>query len=420
MKPSDSARRIVRTYLTLQFGNTLAASLIWGVNTLFLLSAGLNNFEAFLANAFFTLGMVLFEIPTGIVADSRGRRLSYLLGTITLGLSTLLYYLLWTMHAPFWQWAGASLLLGLGFTFFSGAVEAWLVDALDAAKFAGSLESVFGHGQVVNGVAMLVGTLGGGALAQATSLGVPYLLRGGILLLLFGVAWRMMRDEGFTPERTETPLRAMRTLFRQSVDNGLRVPPVRWLMLSAVLLSSVGFYVFYALQPYLLELYGDKTAYLIAGLAAALVAVAQMSGGFLAGKIRRLFRRRTSLLLLLSALSSLVLLLLYLTNNFYVALVLVYVWGFAFAAVMPIRQSYLNAMIPKAQRATVLSFDSMMSNVGGVAVQPGLARAADVYSYGTSFAIGAALQLVALPMLVRSRRFGHAADEQAGEASKTK
>ena len=77
-------RAIQRTYLGLLLGNTLAASLIWGINTIFLLDAGLSNFEAFAANAFFTAGMVLFEVPTGIVADTVGRRASYLLGTVTL------------------------------------------------------------------------------------------------------------------------------------------------------------------------------------------------------------------------------------------------------------------------------------------------------------------------------------------------
>jgi hypothetical protein len=67
-------RSIQRTYLGLMLGNTLAASLIWGVNTVFLLDAGLSNLEAFAANAFYTAGMVLFEVPTGIVADAVGRR----------------------------------------------------------------------------------------------------------------------------------------------------------------------------------------------------------------------------------------------------------------------------------------------------------------------------------------------------------
>ena len=141
---------IQRIYLLLLLGNTLAASFIWGINTIFLLDAGLSNLEAFAANAFFTAGMVVFEIPTGVTADTVGRRASYLLGTVTLTVTTLLYVLLWQVDAPFWQWAVASLLLGLGFTFFSGAVEAWLVDALTATGFTGELERVFGRGQIVS------------------------------------------------------------------------------------------------------------------------------------------------------------------------------------------------------------------------------------------------------------------------------
>src|SRR5256885_13398419 len=134
---------IQRTYLLLLLGNTLAASLIWGINTIFLLDAGLSNLEAFAANAFFTAGMVIFEVPTGVVADTVGRRASYLLGTVTLAASTLLYVLLWRIHAPFWQWAVISMLIGLGFTFFSGAVEAWLVGWLKAARFTCELDPGF-------------------------------------------------------------------------------------------------------------------------------------------------------------------------------------------------------------------------------------------------------------------------------------
>src|SRR5262245_38669531 len=201
---------IQRTYLTLLLGNTLAASLIWGINTIFLLDARLSNLEAFAANAFFTGGMVIFEVPTGIVADTIGRRVSYLLGTVTLTVSTLLYVLLWQVKAPFWEWTIASLLLGLGFTFFSGAVEAWLVDALKATGFTGELEHVFGRGQVVTGVGMLTGSVAGGFIAQQISLGAPFVLRGAILIVMFALALRLMHDVGFTPERSEGALREMR------------------------------------------------------------------------------------------------------------------------------------------------------------------------------------------------------------------
>src|SRR5947207_14662944 len=129
---SDPPRSVERTYLGLTLLTTLAASFIWGISTLFLLDAGLNNAEAFAANAFFTVGQVIFEVPTGVVADTRGRQFSYVLGAGTLLASTPLYLVMWQLRAPLWGWAIASILLGLGFTFFSGATEAWPVDALQA------------------------------------------------------------------------------------------------------------------------------------------------------------------------------------------------------------------------------------------------------------------------------------------------
>jgi MFS family permease len=407
---NEQARRIQRTYLVLLLGNTLAASFIWGINTLFLLDAGLSNLEAFAANAFFTAGMVIFEIPTGIVADTWGRRVSYLLGTVTLAGSTFLYWGLWLMDAPFWTWAVVSILLGLGFTFFSGAVEAWLVDALRYAEYDGSLELVFGRGQMVAGAAMLGGSVAGGVIAQATNLGVPFLVRGGVLLTMFVVAWRLMQDLGFTPEPAAHPLQAMRNIFTASLDYGLKNRPVRWVMLSAPFSTGVGIYVFYALQPYLLELYGDEKAYSIAGLAAAAVAGAQIVGGWGAPHVRRLFGRRTTALILSAVADGFVLALLGVAEAFWLGLALVVIWGLLSAAQMPIRQAYLNGMIPSRQRATVLSFDSLMGSSGGVVIQPVLGRVADVYSYGTSFVVSAVIQLISVPFLVASRREGSPAD----------
>jgi MFS family permease len=85
------ARIIIRTYMALAGLYTLAASLIWSVNTLFLLDAGLSIGEVFLANALFSVGMVAFEIPTGVVADTLGRRVSYLTSVAVLASSTVLY-----------------------------------------------------------------------------------------------------------------------------------------------------------------------------------------------------------------------------------------------------------------------------------------------------------------------------------------
>lgn len=407
---TPGARSVVRTYLVLVSGNTLATSLIWGINTLFLLDAGLSNLEAFAANAFFTAGMVLFEIPTGVVADARGRRTSFLLGTVVLAASTFAYYLLWAAHGPFWLWALVSVVIGLGYTFFSGATEAWLVDALVDAGYTGTLEAVFGRAQVVSGVAMLVGAVGGGLLAQATSLGVPFVVRVAALLLMGLVAAARMHDRGFHPDRSVPPARAVRGILAASLRHGLGAAPVRWLMLAAPFASGVGIYAFYAMQPFLLDLYGDEGAYTVAGLAAAILAGAQTVGGLLAPRLRGLVRRRTSAVVLGVIGSAAALAALGFTSSFALALGLLVVWGLVEAAAMPVRRAYLNDLIPSDQRATVLSFDSLMANLGGICIQPALGRVADLRGYGPSYVVGAAVQLLAVPFLLLSRRERHPAD----------
>src|SRR4051794_37773600 len=405
-----TSRSIQRTYLLLMLGNTLAASLIWGINTIFLLDAGLSNLEAFAANAFFTGGMVIFEVPTGIVADTIGRRTSYLLCTLTLSGASLLYVMLWQVDAPFWAWAWVSLLLGLGFTFFSGAVEAWPVDALTATGYRGRLETVLGRGQIVTGAGMLGGSVAGGFIAQQVRLGAPFVLRGAILLVMFVVAFRLMHDVGFTPEKGGRPITEMRKIASNSIEYGWRVPAVKWLMVEALFTGGVGIYAFYALQPYLLELYGDPHAYEIAGLAAAIVAGAQILGGVAAPRIRGLFRRRTSALIVLAGASVVTLALIGSVQSFWPVIGLTTVWGLLFAATMPIRQTYINGMIPSRQRATILSFDSMMSSTGGVWTQPVLGRAADVYGYATSYVFTAGIATLAIPFLALSRRQNDPAD----------
>ena len=304
------ARRVQATYLILLLLHTLAASFIWGINTLFLLDGGLSNTQAFTANAFFTAGMVIFEVPTGVVADTRGRRTSYLLGTVTLGIATLLYFLLWWRHAPFWAWAAASALLGLGFTFFSGAVEAWLVDALTFTgytKEGGRLEDVFARGTIVEGVAMLGGSVAGGLVAQATNLGVPYLLRTVFLALSFVTASALMRDTGFTPRQRQTAGRGNHTCLARIHCAGARQPSgamgdadgaVRRGRLDVRFLCDA------ALPA---RVVGERAGVCDRRLAAAVVAGAQIAGGLLVPHLRRVFSRRTIVLLCGTIVSSAVL-----------------------------------------------------------------------------------------------------------------
>ena len=271
---------------------------------------------------------------------------------------------------------------------------------------------MFGRGQVVTGVGMLVGSVAGGFIAEIASLGAPFLARGAVLVVMFVLAFRMMHDVGFTPERGGRPIAEMRTIWTNSIEYGWRVPAVKWLMVGALFAGGVGIYGFYALQPYLLELYGDPDAYQIAGLSAAIVAGAQILGGLAAPRIRRLFQKRTSALLATAGLSTATLALVGLASSFWVVIGLTVIWALLFAATMPIRQAYLNGMIPSRQRATIISFDSMMNSSGGVWAQPVLGRAADAWGYGSSYLLAAGISALALPFLALSRRQKNPADRR--------
>ncbi len=410
--------RVIRTYIVLTLLQTLAASLIWGVNTLFLLDAGLSLTEAFVANAAFTAGMVIFEVPTGVVADTFGRRISFILGAATLLVTTAAYLGLWYIEAGIWWWVLVSALIGLGFTFFSGATEAWLVDALDATGFQGSKETVFGRGQTVTGAAMLVGTIAGGFLGQV-SLGLPYIARSLLLGAVIAAAWLWMHDLGYEPARGVAVGKQVRSLLRASVRHGFGNPPVRMFMLAAPFAAGVGIWVFYAFQPYLLELFGDPNATYLSGIAAAVFALAQIVGGSSVGLVRKVFATRTGVMTASVVIGSLALVgvglaeMLEIPIGFWVAIALLTVTSLVTAVAFPMQQAYMNDCIPSEQRATVLSFASLMGSAGGVVAQPALGRVADVYSLGTAYVVAGVVSAIRFPFLLAVRRMHLPADNVA-------
>jgi MFS family permease len=254
------------------------------------------------------------------------------------------------------------------------------------------------------GIAMLTGTLAGGVIAQATNLGVPYLLRSVMLGLTFAVAFISMRDVGFTPKTSASIPKEMGRILRSSLEHGFRNAPVRWLMLAAPFSAGVGIYAFYAMQPYLLELYGRSGSYAVAGLAAAIVAGTQIVGGFLVPYAGRVFRRRTTLLLVGSVSSMAAVAGIGLAPNFAAALALMGLWAAVFSATMPVRQAFINGLIPSGERATILSSYNLLGSSGGVVIQPALGRVADAWGYATSYLVGAGVELLGLPFLLLARR----------------
>lgn len=409
------SRRTIAGYYTLAGLYTLSAAAIWGVNTLFLLDAGLSFFEVFVANAAYSFGTVLFEVPTGVVADTLGRRISFLASVTVLAASTLVYVGLAEVDAGVVAFAAGSVLMALGFTFYSGAMEAWLVDSLAASGYVGLLDRVFARGQQVTGAAMLAGTIGGGLLGQV-DLSVPYLARSALLVAVFAVAFAVMHDVGFTPR--PLPVRelpaAIVTNARAGVAFGWAQRPIRLLMLAACLETGFFMWGFYASQPYLLDLL-ESDAVWVAGVVTAGIALSTIAGNQVVQAASRLCGKRTTLLLTAAGVQTVAAVVLGLTESFWVALPALFLLTAGLGVVGPVRQAYLHQLIPSEQRATVVSFDSMVSGAGGVGGQVGLGALGEARSVGAAFVVGGLATAGALPLFGAVRRMGGTADEILGE-----
>jgi MFS family permease len=407
-KPGSAA---ARAYYFISGLYTLSASFIWSVNTLFLLKAGLDLFGVFITNAVFTAAMCLFEIPTGVFADTRGRKFSFLMCTIFLFLGTLGYAAASWLGGGLLAFCLASVVLGMGFTFYSGAVEAWVVDELKVEGYAGNLDAVFSRGGAISAASMVLGSLLGGFLGQL-NLGLPYILRSAALLVLLFFALGFMREKGFTPIQGKEGRFWTRAkgIAAASATYGWKVKGVRYFILEGLARSTFGIWGFYAMQPYLLAKLGDMKAVWVAGLLTAAAALATMAGNSLVGRARGFFKKRTSLLVVAAAAAAASCLLLSFAGSFpagIAAFLLMSIFQGLFA---PVRQAYLNELIPSSQRATVLSFDSLMGESGAIVGQTGLGALSKGYGLGAGYAAGALLLAGSLPFLVLLRRLGQDED----------
>ena len=408
---------IVRTYMVLSGLYTLSASLIWGVNTLFLLDAGLSIGNVFVVNAVFSGGMVLFEIPTGVVADTLGRRVSYLLSVAVLGITTVLYLLIAQGGSNVWLFAAVSGFMGLGFTFYSGALEAWLVDALATVDADTALDHVFARGQQVTGVAMLVGTTSGGFLGQI-DLAIPFIVRVGLLAVLFVGSARLMREVGFEPKELalhDIPS-AMLVQAQTGTAYGWRQRGLRGLMLAGMARGAFIGWGFYAAQPYFLELL-DRDAIWVAGLITAAMPLSTIAGNQVVDVLSRRCQRRSTLLLGGSVTASVAAVVVGLTDSFWVAVPSFLLITFSLGIMTPVRQAYVHASIPSEHRATVISFDAMVAAIGGVGGQLALGRIADRRSFSAGYIVGGLITVLALPALWAVRRTAGAADQIVGSAA---
>jgi MFS family permease len=409
-------KRVVRGYLVISGLFTLSASLIWGINTLFLLHSGLSIFEVFVANAAFTAAMALFEIPTGVVADTLGRRVSFLLSEATLAVGTLAYVGVAAIHGGLLLFCLAGVILGLGYTFYSGAVEAWAVDALKATGYQKELDGLFARASIVSSVAMITGTILGGLLGQI-SLSLPYLARALLVLMAFGVGFRTMHDIGFTPRTMHLRgvVGEMRKVGRAGMTYGWRKPAVRLLVLYSFFFFGFFSWAWYAWQPYFLDLFG-RNAIWLSGVIASLFAMAGIVGNVVVARLVKRAKRRTTIMLGAAALSSVTMVATGVIQSFWITVPIFLLGAVAFGIMGPVRQTYLHNSIPTSERATLVSFDSLVGSLGSVGGQTGLGFLSQERSIPAGFVVGGLVTFLTLPIFGRLRALKEPADLISAQA----
>lgn len=415
----------IRIYLTTYGLFTLAASLIWAVNTLFLLDAGLDIFTVMVVNAAFTIGMLIFEIPTGVVADTIGRKASFLLGIASLAVATFLYVLAAELRLGIGMFVGASVLLGFGFTCQTGALEAWIVDALAHTGYDRPLDGVFARGQIVFGIATLIGTLGGGFLGQA-NLSLPYYVRSAVLVISFVFVLVTMRDLGFEPRPLEWRRfgEETRTILKAGTAYGWRNRVVRPMMFATLVQGAYFIFGFYSWQRYFLDLLARELVW-VNGLVTAAFAGAGIVGNMLVERASKGGERAAKVLVVTSAVQAVIVVAVglvgilvpesaYGLGPFLIAAGLYVGYGLLYGIQYPVRQALLNRQIPSAQRATVLSLDAFFNDVGASAGQLGLGWLSRAVSISLAWVLSG-ITLVLVPPLYRAA--GTAEREQAAEGA---
>lgn len=213
MTTPAASRRIVRTYLLVSGLDYFADMTLAVTSVLLLQSRGLSSHAVFATVAGVWITEGLCEIPTGILADMLGRRLSVL---ISFAMRALGYSALFFSKSPEVAIAG-TLFAAVGTTFYSGALEAWAVDELGEHTGA-SLDRLFARSRVAENAGLLLGTLLGGALGTL-DLALPQLVAGLACAAGVAVSALLMTEHGKPPPRLE--LGTLRVQLRSSVGEVL-------------------------------------------------------------------------------------------------------------------------------------------------------------------------------------------------------
>ena len=367
-----------------------------------ILRLGLGPFQLVVMGTILEGSYLLFETPTGIVADTISRRTSVIIGLAGGGVG----FLILGLAHSFWMAAASQVVWGIFATFQSGADVAWLTDEVgeEAARPLYIRGDLYGH------AASFVGIIAGVALATV-NLALPILVSGAGLLLLALALWLVMPEDNFQKPVREEGVRLHRSLietFKEAVRE-VRAHHVLMLILGTAALHGASTEGFDRLAD--LHILRDIGLPSIGHLSRLWWFAILDGGALLIGfGALALLRRRLNLeghvavariLAVIDVLLVVSVIVFALTGQFWVAIAAAWVVGALRSVRDPVFTAWINQGLDPKTRATINSIGGQADAVGQAAGGPVLGGIAG--GVGVPFAIVVS-GLLRMPSLLLYRR----------------
>ena len=203
MRRSSSARA---SWYLLKAGSAFGDTVVWVLAPVyFVTSVGMSPLQLVLVGTFMELTIFVFEVPTGIVADLYSRRLSVLIGYFVMGAAIMFVGAVpqaWTVILGWSIW-------GFGYTFTSGAADAWLADEIGADN----VRPVYLQAAQLSRIVALAG-LAVSVVLGLVSLRLPLVFGGGVIVATGVALLFSMPETGFSPAPREEAEGAVRSMAR--------------------------------------------------------------------------------------------------------------------------------------------------------------------------------------------------------------
>lgn len=360
-----------RVYLILSGATALFFSMIFTINLVYQAEVvGLTPLQLVLVGTTLETVAFLFEIPTGIVADLYSRRLSVIIGFFLIGVA----FAVEGGLPFFWAVLLNQVIWGIGVTFTSGALEAWIVDEVGEERMGKTLMRGAQIGKI-GGIAGIVLSVALGSITLA----LPVFVGGALFVVLAVFLVLVMPETGFqpTPRGERTNWQSMANTVRESARL-VRLRPIllTFLAISLVIgLYSEGFdrlWRAHLTSNFALPALGSLNPVVWFGI----ISVVGMLLSTVTTEIvrRRLNTQNQSAVarLLIGSFGTMVtaLLVFALAGNVWVALIAVWIADTMRGTAEPIVSTWSNQNIDSGVRATMLSSIGQLNAVGQIGGGP--------------------------------------------------